>query len=305
MTPYHHRVAKTDNVKGGIVMLAAVGSFAMMDTCMKVLSASYPPMQVAALRGLSSLPVVIIWIGFTGGFRRIAKIRFTLHLVRGILGILTLAGFVYGVHELPLAETYTIFFAAPLLITTFAALILREHIEWQRWAAIAVGMCGVLIVLRPTAAGLTTKAAIAVLLSAVGYALSAISVRVLGRTDSTESMVFWLMVMVAVGASAWAWPHWVPVDTHHLPVLLGVAIFGFTGQWGITEAFKMAESSFIAPFEYTALAWGVILDYILWSTVPNARTFAGAAVIIASGIYLIRRERGHHPAAVPGDSGIE
>ena len=282
---------RSDNFRAGMVMIGAVGSLSLLDAGMKTLSSAYPPLQVAALRGLASIPFVLVWVSFAGGFRQLLRVRFALHLFRAALGILMLAGFVYGVRRLPLSEAYAIFFVAPLLITAFAVVILNERVGWRRWAAIGVGLGGVLIVLRPSGSGVITAAGVAVLLAAVGYALSAITVRVLGRTDSTQSMVFWLMLMVGMGAGLLALPQWRPIEPRHWIVIAGIAVTGSVGQWAITEAFRMGEASFIAPFEYTALAWGVGLDWILWQTVPGIRTFAGALVIIASGIYLMRRER--------------
>ena len=272
-------------------MLIAVGSFSLMDAGLKSLSSSYPPLQIASLRALATLPLVLIWIAVTTGYRNILHVRFGLHALRALIGIVMLASFVYGVHQLPLSEAYSIFFIAPLLITAFAALILGERIEWQRWVAIVVGLCGVLIVLRPTGTGMVSLAALAIVICAVGYALSAILVRILGRTDSTQSMVFWLMLMMGVGAGLLALPQWRSIQPQHWIVIAGVALSGGLGQWAITEAFRIGEASFIAPFEYSALAWGLALDWILWRSVPGPRAFIGAAIIIASGLYLIRHER--------------
>ncbi|HEX7708047.1 MAG TPA: DMT family transporter [Thermoanaerobaculia bacterium] len=287
------------NVKASVIMVTSVGALSLMDAGIKVLAARYPPVQVAALRALSSLPLIIVWIGLTGGFRQLGQIRFGLHLLRAVLGIGMLAGFAYGVRHLPLSEAYSIFFVAPLLITAFAVPFLGERVEWQRWVAIGVGFGGVFIVLRPTGAGLVTLPGLAVLACAVGYALSAITVRVLGRTDSTQSMVFWLMAMVGTGAGLLALPRWKPIAPEHWLVLAGIAVTGTVGQWALTEAFRTGEASFIAPFEYTALAWGLGLDWLFWSAIPGGRTFAGAALIIAAGIYLIRREEVHAEAEHP------
>jgi drug/metabolite transporter (DMT)-like permease len=279
------------NLKGGTIMLVGVGSFALMDAGMKVLSSGYPPLQIAALRCLASLPLILVWIGFRGGFGQVLRVRFGLHALRAAMGIVMLASFVYGLRRLPLSEAYAIFFVAPLLITAFAALFLGERIEWQRWAAVVVGLVGVLIVLRPTGTGVTTLAGLAVVICAVGYALSAILVRILGRTDSTESMVFWVMVLMGAGATLLALPQWRPIQPQHWIAIAAVGVSGCLGQWALTEAFRIGEASFIAPFEYSALGWGLALDWIFWRTLPEARALAGAAVIIASGIYLIRRER--------------
>ncbi|HEX2059237.1 MAG TPA: DMT family transporter [Thermoanaerobaculia bacterium] len=289
----------SSNVKGGAIMLLAVGSFALMDAGMKVLSSAYPPLQIAALRCLSSLPLIVVWVGFRGGFRQLLRVRFGFHAVRAALGVVTLVTFIYGLGRLPLSEAYAIFFIAPLLITIFAALILGERIEWQRWAAIAIGLTGVLIVLRPTGTGVVTLAGLAVVICAVGYALSAILVRILGRTDSTESMVFWVIALMTVGATLLALPQWRPIQPQHWIAIVVIGLSGCLGQWALTEAFRVGEASFIAPFEYSALAWGLALDWMFWRVLPEAHALAGGAVIIASGIYLIRRERSAQTVAAP------
>jgi drug/metabolite transporter (DMT)-like permease len=283
------------NVKGGAIMLLGVGSFSLMDAGMKSLSSAYPPLQVASLRCLASLPLILVWLVLRGGFRQLLRVRFALHVTRAAFGIVMLATFVYGLRHLPLSEAYAIFFVAPLLITVFAALILHERIEWQRWAAVVVGLGGVLIVLHPTGAGVVTRAGLAIVICAVGYALSAILVRILARTESTESMLFWVLVLMGAGATLLALPAWRPIQPRHWIAIVTVGVSGCLAQWAITEAFRLGEASFLAPFEYSALVWGLALDWTLWRTLPEARALAGAAVIIASGIYLIRRERREPP----------
>jgi drug/metabolite transporter (DMT)-like permease len=280
-------------------MLVAVGALSLMDACLKTLSQRYPAMQVAALRGLTTMPIVLAWVGMTGGFRQLLRVRFPLHVARGVLGILSLALFAHGVRSLPLSEAYAIFFCAPVLITVFAALFLRERVGWLRWAAVAVGFAGVFIVLKPSGADALSVPGLAVLATAVCYALSAITVRVLGRTDSTQSMVFWIMTFVALGAGALALPDWHAIERRDWIVLVALAATGSVGQWALTEAFKLGESSVIAPLEYTALLWGIGLDWLFWNTTPALRSLAGAGVVIVSGVYLIRRESVHAEAEHP------
>lgn len=291
--------AMSSNVKAGAVMLLGVGAFAFMDAGMKVLSSDYPPLQIAALRCLASLPLVVVWVGVRGEFRKVLRVRFGMQALRAAISIVTLTAFIYGVRRLPLSEAYAIFFVAPLLITVFAALILGERIEWQRWAAVAIGLAGVLIVLRPTGAGVATPAGLAVVICAIGYALTAIMARILGRTDSTESMVFWVLALMGAGATLLALPQWRPIQPQHWIAIAIVGVSGCIGQWAITEALRLGEASFVAPFEYSALVWGLAIDWTLWQTLPGARALAGAAVIVASGIYLIRRERNVRTAVTP------
>ena len=281
------------------MMLAAVGLFALMDAGLKLLSAHYPPFQVAALRGASSLPFVLAWALATGGGASLFRVRWPLHLLRGVLGVAMMVTFVYALRSLPLSTAYSIFFVAPLLITALSGPILRERVGPRRWTAIAIGLLGVLVVLRPTGAGVLSLAGLAVLLAALGYAVSAITVRVLARTDSTQAMVVWLMAMIALGAGALAARGWVAIDGTHFWVIGGVGVAGALGQYAITEAFRWGEASLIAPLEYTALVWGVGLDLALWGVLPDGVTWIGAAIIVASGLYLLRRERVHAEAEHP------
>lgn len=281
------------NLRGIAAMLFAVLMFALMDTGLKLLAAHYPSMQVAALRAMTSLPLVCAYVAWRGAFGTLLRVRWRLHLLRGVLGIVMLAAFAFGLRELPLANAYSIFFVSPMLITVLSVPLLKERVDAARWMAIGVGMAGVLVVLRPTGAGLMTLGSLAILVSAACYALSSVLVRILGRTDSSESMVFWLMVMVSIGAGALAAPAWVPVRLEHGWILAGIAVTGFLGQVAITHAFRHGEASAIAPFEYSALAWGIGLDWLLWQVLPDGFTLMGAGIIIASGIYLVRRESVH------------
>ncbi|MEG3184476.1 DMT family transporter [Novilysobacter erysipheiresistens] len=274
-------------------MLVAVATFSLMDAGLKILAGHYPPLQVAALRGASSLPFVLAWVAATTGLAPLLRVRWPLHLLRGAIGIGMMAAFAYSLQTLPLTTAYSIFFVAPLLITALSVPLLGEKVGPRRWTAIAIGLAGVLVLLRPSGDGLLSWAALAVLLAATGYAVSAITVRVLGRTDSTAAMMVWLLVLLAVGAGALAWPQWVPIRAADTWVILGVGIAGALGQYAITEAFRIGEASQIAPLEYTALVWGVLLDVSLWGVLPDAVTWLGAGIIIASGLYLLRRERLH------------
>lgn len=287
------------NLRSIYAMLLAVSLFSLMDTAMKLLSEHYPAMQVAALRALTSLPLVGAYVAWRGAFGSMLKIRWSMHLLRAVLGIAMLALFAFGLQTLSLAEAYTIFFIAPALITALSVLFLKEHVNFARWVAIAVGMAGVLVVLRPSGAGFLTLGGLAVLGAATFYAISAISARILARTDRSEHMVLWLMVMMSIGATALAAPGWVPLRASDTLLLTGLAVSGFLGQLAITEAFGSGEASKVAPFEYAALAWGVGFDWLLWHALPDEYTMLGAAIIIASGIYLIRHESGHAEAEHP------
>ncbi len=290
---------RNSNLSGILIMLLAVATFALMDAGLKLLTPHYPAVQVAALRGAASIPFVLVWVAATVGLRDVLRVRWPLHLLRGVLSVVMMVAFVYAISSMPLTTAYTLFFIAPLLITALSVPILGEKVGPRRWTAIVVGLVGVVVVLRPTGEGLLSLAGLAVLGAAGGYAVSAITVRVLSRTDSTQSMVFWMVTLLALGAGALAWPNWVPIRAQDWLLIAGVGAAGAVGQYAITEAFSRGEASVIAPFEYTALAWGLALDLALWGVLPDAVTWVGAAIIVGSGLYLIRRERAVELAHTP------
>jgi len=272
-------------------MLIGVASFSLMDAALKLLTAHYPSAQVAALRGLAALPVVFMWVLYAGGAQQLLRVRWPLHLIRGVLSVFMMITFAFALKELSLAKTYALFFVAPLLIAVFSIFMLGERVHRAQWLAIAIGFGGVLIVLRPDAGtGFGWAGTLAVLTTAVCYALSSVLVKIIGRTDSTPAMVFWMTCMLAIGATTLALPGWQPIHEEHYLLILGIAITGAIGQWGITEAFKRAPAASVAPLEYSGLAWVIMIDFAVWSVVPSWRTLAGAAVIIGSGLYLLRFE---------------
>lgn len=283
------------NLRSITFMVAAVGCFALMDAVLKALSDRFPALQIATLRGLTALPLVFLYISWRGAWPSVWRIRWPLHLMRGALGITMLTLFTTGVHELPLSAAYTLFFIAPLLITALSVPILKERVPRAHWWAIAIGFGGVLIALRPAGdalrQGVVSVGGLAVLGAALCYAIAAVTGRLVSRTDSSESMILWLMVIMIVGGGILSASNWVAVTRADVPLLLALAVTGFLGQLAITEAFRHGQASAVAPFEYTALAWGVGLDWLIWQSLPGAQTWLGAAVIVGSGLYLVRREQ--------------
>ncbi|MET1022837.1 MAG: DMT family transporter [Pseudoxanthomonas sp.] len=272
------------------LMLIAVALFAVMDAGLKVLSTRYPPLQVSALRGLASLPPVAAWALATVGPRALLRVRWPMHLLRGCLSVGMMGGFIYGLARMPLSTAYAITFAAPLLVTALAGPVLGERVGPRRWVAILVGLAGVLVVLRPTGAGMLSVAGAAVLGAAVCYAISILTTRAMSHHESSQAMVLWLVAMMSVFAGTLALPHWQPMTPADVAPVMAIGIAGALAQVALTEAFRHGEASRIAPLEYSALLWGVLADVLLWRTLPDALTWIGAAIIVGSGLYLLRRE---------------
>jgi drug/metabolite transporter (DMT)-like permease len=272
------------------MMLLACLFFSLMDAVMKRLAGEFPAIQVTALRAMSSLPLILLYVHWRHAWPSLWRIRWPLHLFRIGLGVAMLSLFAFALKRLPLTEAYALFYISPLAIAALSIPFLGEKVSRPSWIAIVVGLVGVLVVLKPGGRGIVSLAGLAVLASALCYACSAITVRLLSRTDSSESMVWWVMFGVAVVAGLLALPDWVAISFRHGWLLAALAVTGFIGQLTITEAFKLAPAATVTPFEYSALAWGLGLDMLIWQTVPGIRVFIGAAIIVASGIYLAKHE---------------
>jgi drug/metabolite transporter (DMT)-like permease len=278
-------------------MIAAVAVFSFMDGVLKFFAMRYPPMEVAALRGAASLPFTLAPVLIAGRLRDLVPRRWPMHVLRGILSVVVIGGFVYAVRSLSLANAYSVFLSAPLLVAALSVPLLRERLDWRNWLAILVGLAGVLVMLRPSTSGLASLGAVAALIGATAYALSGIAVRVLTRTDTTVSVVFWTISLMTVLATAVAAPGWVAIQPGHWKWLLALGVLAAIGQYLLTEAFRSAPPSVVSPFEYTALLWGVGIDRVVWQVLPSARVCLGGGIVIASGLYLIWHERSapRHP----------
>ncbi len=272
-------------------MLAAVATFAVMDLAMKRLVEIYPAIQVTFLRGATSLPLLFAAAGLFGRWTDLVPRRWKLHLARGLLGVIVLWAFVYAVKLLSLGDAYSIFMSAPLLITALSVPMLGEHVGWRRWLAICVGLVGVLIILKPSGNNWISLGGLAALAASAGYAINTLTIRILSRSDTASATIIWPLIILAAVSGAIAIPSWVPLRLEHAGWVLTLGASGAIAQHFITYAFRRATPAVLAPLEYTALAWAMLFDYVIWSTSPSLRMLAGATIIVASGLYIFQRER--------------
>jgi drug/metabolite transporter (DMT)-like permease len=284
-------------VRAIALMIGAVAAFSLMDGFLKFLAGRYPPLQVAVLRGATSLPFTVLPLLLAKRLRDLTPQRWPMHLLRATLYVVTLVAFIYAVRVLSLANAYAVFLSAPLLVAALSAPLLKERVSWGNWVAILLGLAGVLIMLRPSASGMASLGALAAFIGACTYALNAIAVRVLTRTDTTVSVVFWTISLMTALAAVLAAPGWVPIQPAHWKLLVALGALAATAQYLFTEAFRSAPPAVVAPFEYTSLLWGIAIDRVVWQVLPSVRVCLGASIVIASGLYLIWRERAKKPAA--------
>jgi drug/metabolite transporter (DMT)-like permease len=292
-------------LRGIAYMVAAVFVFSIMDALMKRLSAHYGPLQISCLRCFSSWLFLLLPITWQRSWATLRPKNPRLHVFRALLGICMLGSFVFAVHRLSLAQTYSLFLAAPLLMTALSVPVLGESVAGKRWLVIIVGLSGVLVILQPWGggSGFSMIAASAAAVATICYSLSALTVRTLGRGNSNMSMVFWYLLLVSIGSGVLAFADWRPVPASDWGWLLGIGVTGALGQMWLTDAFRRAPPSVVGPFEYTAILWAFVIDWIFWSASPSLGLVIGACIVIASGIVVILDERrlGHalNPASPP------
>lgn len=270
-------------------MLAAVACFVVMDALIKWLSATFPTMQVVFFRSLFALVPIALLVMQQGGLSRLRTRRPKMHFLRCVIGLGSMVCFFHAFRTMPLAEVIAIGFAAPLFVTALSVPLLKEKVGIRRWAAVIVGFVGVLIMVRPGLHVLELGAAVA-LFGTVLYALAMIVMRDLGKTDTASAITFYFTMSATLVAGAvtpfvWVEPH----GTEWLLLAL-VGLIGGVAQLLMTQAFRLTPVAVVAPFDYTAMLWGTILGYVVWGEVPDALVWAGAAIVAASGLYIVHRE---------------
>jgi drug/metabolite transporter (DMT)-like permease len=243
------------------------------------------------------VPVLVVSLR-RGGVARLRTRRLPLHVLRGLLGALGgLCGF-YAYSQLPLADAYAIVFTTPLLITALSFPVLGEPVGWRRWSAVGVGFIGVLIMLQPGVApiGLGALGAFA---GACLSALSILLVRKLGTTESTASIALYSNLTVAplIGLL-------LPFGGI-VPSLLDFCLMAAAGLIGgialmvLIAAYRSAPAALVAPFQYSQMMWAILIGFAIWGDIPEPAKLLGAAVVAASGLFILYRETalGRRPTA--------
>jgi drug/metabolite transporter (DMT)-like permease len=279
-------------MRGIAYMVAAVFVFSIMDSLMKGLSSHYGPLQVGCLRSVSSWLFLLVPIAWRGSWAELRPKKPAMHLLRALLGITMLGSFVFAVHRLTIAQTYSLCLAAPLLMTALSVPFQGERVTGHRWLAIAVGFGGVLVILRPWGqSSFSMIAAAAAALATVAYSLNALTLRSLGRGNSSMSLVFWYLLLVSIGSGVLSLGDWRPIQSGDWGWLIGVGLSGALGQIWLTSAFRRAPPSVVGPFEYTSILWAFAIDWTFWSVAPSLSLVVGAGIVIASGIFVVLDER--------------
>lgn len=276
---------------GVALICLAVAFFACLDTTAKYLAQTLPPLQVVWLRYVTHfLIVLMIWnpIGRPALYR---TKRLWLQIIRAALMFGATAFNFVALKYLQLAEANAIFFAAPLLVAAFAGPLLGEWAGPRRWAAILAGFLGVVVVLRPGLGGLHPAFGLSVL-GMASYAFYSITTRMLAATDSPQSMLIFSALFPVIALTPIVPFIWQSPEALHLWLLMPLlGAFGAAGHWCLILAHGQTPAPVLAPFTYTQILWMIVLGFLVFGDRPTATTLIGAGIVIASGLYLLARER--------------
>lgn len=276
---------------GILLIIGAVACFACLDTIAKFASRSVPPLEVVWFRFATHLVLAIVIFRLWKNRHFVKTKRPVLQFIRALtlLGS-TLFNFI-ALQYLQLAETMSIMFAGPLLVTALAGPVLGEWAGPRRWGAIAVGFVGVLVVTQPGTDGLHWAVFFSIA-SMISYALYALLTRILTETDSVQGMLIISAAVAVLAMTPSAVIEWtMPPDALTWGLLLVTGVFGGFGHWLLIKAHAIVPAPVLAPFFYTQIVWMVGLGYLVFADLPGRTTVIGAAIIISSGLYLLYRER--------------
>ena len=279
------------NLRGIILMLAAMALFAVEDMFLKWAAADLPVGMVIFVAGAFGAPVFAV-MARMGGQRVLTRAALNPWVILRNLG--EMAGTYAYIHALalvPLSTVSAVLQAMPLAVTLGAALFLGETVGWRRWAAIAVGFAGVLVVIRPGLEGFRPEATW-VLVTVAALALRDLATRAVPKECTTAQVSCWgLMSVGLLGAVLMVPGGAVVPDSGQIGVLFGALVFGTAGYWAVVAASRTGEVSVVSPFRYARLLFAILIGAFVFDEIPDALTLIGAVLIIGSGLYALARER--------------
>lgn len=279
--------AAPPNLRGSLMMVAAFTFFSGMMVLIKLVGHRLPLPQILVVRQVVMTLVLMAVVG-----RALPTILRTsrpgLQVLRGVFSLgAMLCGFT-ALINLPMAEATALGFSQALFVTLLAIFVLHEVVDWRRWLAMAVGFLGVLVMLRPAGEAMNIYALLAIAGALFGAGIT-ITVRVLGHTERTETILFWqggMIVAALIGPTLWFWVPPTPLEWLFL-IVLGVV--GTAGQWFITRAYQVGEASALAPLDFVRLLLAVLSGYLVFSEIPSLITALGAGLIAGGTLYTMRR----------------
>ena len=283
---------KPTNRKGILLMIAAVAAFAAQDGFSRHLAGGYNTLMVVMVRyWVFAGFVLLLALRRPEGLRAAVKSnRLGAHVLRSVLLVSEICVIVYGYTLIGLIESHAVFAVCPLLVVAMSGPVLGEKLTWQRWAAVGVGLAGVIIILRP-GSGVFSWPALLPLISALFFATYSVLTRLTTRTEPTFPAFFWPAVIGAVIMTVIGLPHWQPIvglDALFLAIYAAISIFS---HWLLLKCYEAAEASSVQPFDYLQIVFIAIIGITIYDETLALPVVVGAALIVAAGIYALWQDR--------------
>ena len=248
----------------------------------------FPPIEAAFFRnlfGFAAMTPILVHHGMVSFRTR----RLGLHVLRSVLNVTCMLMMFTAIALTPLAKIQSLNFTTPMFATMFAAVILHEHVSRSRWTAVAIGVLGATVILRPGIDAIDTGA-ILVLIASVVWALVMMAIKVLARTDSPVTITCYSVSFLTVfsflpALFVWVWPH-----GNEWLWLVFIGVTGTAAHLSVAQALKLADASALMPLEFIRLLWVALIGFVFFAEKPSIWTWCGAAIIVASCTYLARQE---------------
>ncbi|CAM5581689.1 DMT family transporter [Mesorhizobium sp. UC22_110] len=285
---------------GITLKILSVSVFVAMSSLIKA-AGELPAGQIVFYRSFFAIFPILVFLGFRRELRTAFSTRRPLnHIARGVVGVCAMGFGFFALTRLPLPEAITLNYAQPLLVVVFSAIFLRETIRIYRWGAVIVGLIGVVIISWPTLTLLRSGAALGdqevlgVIAAFIAAAISAVAmllVRSLVHSERTATIVLWFSLTASILALLTIPFGWQTLATRQVVLLILAGFCGGLGQILMTSAYRHAEASVVAPFEYTSMLLSIVVGYLAFGDVPTLHMLVGGAIVVAAGLFIIWRER--------------
>lgn len=289
-----------NTLTGIMLKIVSVAVFVGMSSCIKA-AGTLPAGQIVFFRSFFAIFPIVVFLAFQGKLGTAFSTKRPLnHIARGVVGVCAMGLGFFALTRLPLPEAITLNYAQPLLVVVFSSIFLGEAIRVYRWSAVAVGLLGVLVISWPeltllgSGAALGDQEVLGVIAALVAAAISAVAmllVRNLVQSEPTSTIVLWFSVtasILALLSLPFGWQALTPVQAG---LLIAAGFCGGVAQILMTAAYRHAEASVVAPFEYTSMLLGIVVGYLAFGDVPTVHMLIGGLIVVAAGIFIIWRER--------------
>lgn len=304
------------NRAGILFLIGGVAVFSLQDLILKLLSSGYPLYEAMLVRSLTSIPILLVFVLMDGGLATLFTPGTRAMILRGLVMFLAYASYYVALAGLPLPTTVALYFSGPLFITLLSALVLRERVTPLAWLAVLAGFGGVIVIVQP-GSSLFDWAAILPVISGLAYGVSMVAARRMGARETAAALAFWgngvflacALILAAIfgGGRFETEAHaslgfltrgWVTPSLTDLGLMMACGVIAALGLWLLTQAYRVAEASVVAPFEYSGLFWSVLWGWVFWQHWPNAEGWTGIAMIAGAGLVVLWAEgrRGAAPA---------